>query len=109
MFDFLAIPPKKTWDPTRDRLIKLNIQKATDQRLSREERLRACHLANRLMTHPPVDQEVSSIVSFPYSQDTSQAKLTNNAAGQVLFLLEKWWREAGFGLAEVCLAKSVFS
>ena len=29
--------------------------------------------------------------------------------GQVLFLLEKWWREAGFGLAEVCLAKSAFS
>jgi hypothetical protein len=31
------------------------------------------------------------------------------SGGQVLFLLEKWWREAGFGLAEVCLAKSAFS
>ena len=33
------------------------------------------------------------------------------ATGQVLFLLEKWWREAGFWFGDVCavcLAKSVF-
>ena len=35
--------------------------------------------------------------------------IMRSSFGQVLFLLEKWWREAVFGLAEVCLAKSVFS
>ena len=43
------------------------------------------------------------------NKDKSALTGAHGLIGQVLFLLEKWWREAGFGLAEVCLAKSVFS
>jgi len=45
------------------------------------------------------------------TQNMARFRAQGVTRGQVLFLLEKWWREAGFWFGDVCavcLAKSVF-
>jgi len=67
---------------------------------------------NIFMSHAP---EAARDVIRQYDLDiVGLQEVDINAArsrGQVLFLLEKWWREAGFWFGDVCavcLAKSVF-